>query len=81
MIAPNSDLVGRTIKQIEVRGKGAFIVIALRRHQTTEAHPDQNTILSGGDTVIVMGHQGDIPQFAKTHALKRQMRYRGAQMG
>ena len=81
VVAPNSDLVGRTIKQIEVRGKGAFIVIALRRHQTTEAHPDQNTILNGGDTVIVMGHQGDIPQFAKTHALKRQMRYRGAQMG
>ena len=81
VIAPNSDLVGRTIKQIEVRGKGAFIVIALRRHQATEAHPDQNTILNGGDTVIVMGHQGDIPQFAKTHALKRQMRYRGAQMG
>ena len=81
IIPPQSELAGRTIRQIEVRGNGAFIVIAIRRKDgTIENHPPQNSVLTSGDTVIVIGHQGDIPHFARTHALKRQMRYRGASM-
>lgn len=81
-ILPNSVLAGRTLKQIEVRGKGAFIVVALRRKEgTIETHPPHSTVLNSGDTVIIMGHQGDIPRFARSHALKRQLKYRGAPMG
>lgn len=34
-ISDNSPLVGKTISDIEVRGKGAFIVIALRKLDDT----------------------------------------------
>jgi voltage-gated potassium channel len=78
-IPPRSDLVGASIGTVEVRGQGAFIIVALRRLDgTTIIHPGRELFLHEGDTLVVMGHRGDIPQFARLHALKRQMRYRGA---
>jgi voltage-gated potassium channel len=75
----NSDLVGASIGTVEVRGKGSFIIVALlRAGGEMIVHPSEDIFLHAGDTLIVMGHQGDIPQFAKHHALKRQMQYRGA---
>lgn len=79
VISLNSDLVGMSIGSVEVHGKGAFIIVALRRATgETIVHPSHDVFLHEGDTLIVMGHQGDIPKFAKHHALKRQMQYRGA---
>lgn len=79
-IPPGSPLIGRNIGDVEVRGKGTFIVVALcRADGTTTIHPQQNLVLAEGDAVIVMGHRGDIPQFAQHYALKRQMKYRGTQ--
>ncbi|MDX2245004.1 MAG: potassium channel protein [Leptolyngbyaceae cyanobacterium bins.302] len=79
VIPSNSDLVGSSIGTLEVRGKGSFIIVALRRAEgETIVHPSQEIFLHEGDTLIVMGHRGDIPKFAKHHALKRQMQYRGA---
>ncbi|MBE9102134.1 potassium channel protein, partial [filamentous cyanobacterium LEGE 07170] len=40
-------------------------------------HPPNQTVLRGGDTIILMGHRGDIPRLAANHSLRRQMRYRG----
>ncbi|NJP08315.1 MAG: potassium channel protein [Leptolyngbyaceae cyanobacterium RU_5_1] len=78
-ILPESNLVGSSISSVEVRGKGTFIVVALRKSDgSTIIHPSHETVLEAGDTLIVMGHRGDIPKFAKHHALKRQMMYRGA---
>lgn len=80
-IPTDSFLVGNPISDIEVRGKGAFIVVALRRADgTTYTSPPHETILAGGDTLIVMGRRGDIPKLAQHFALKRQMRYRGAKL-
>ncbi len=79
-IATDSPLVSKTISDIEVRGKGTFIVVALRKVDgTTVVEPDQTIVLSAGDTIIVIGHRGDIPQFAQRYALKRQWS-RGAQL-
>ncbi|HEY9615572.1 MAG TPA: NAD-binding protein [Microcoleaceae cyanobacterium] len=79
-IPAGSDLIGASIGTVEVRGKGTFIVVALRRADGTMLiHPNHSLFLHEGDTLIVMGHQGDIPRFAHHYALKRQMRYRGAQ--
>ncbi|MDX2231157.1 MAG: potassium channel protein [Leptolyngbyaceae cyanobacterium bins.349] len=79
VIPANSDLMGASIGTVEVRGRGSFIIVALRRAEgETIVHPSQDIFLHEGDTLIVMGHRGDIPQFAKHHALKRQMQYRGA---
>ena len=78
-IPANSDLVGASIGTLEVRGKGSFIIVALRRSTgETFIHPSPDIFLHEGDTLIVMGHRGDIPEFAKHHALKRNMQYRGA---
>lgn len=78
-IPSGSQLIGTSIGTVEVRGKGAFIVVALRRADgTIIINPSQDVFLHEGDTVIVVGHQGDIPRFASEYALKRQMQYRGA---
>jgi voltage-gated potassium channel len=79
-IAIDSPLISKTIGDIEVRGKGTFIVVALRKADGTMLiEPDQTIVLAEGDTIIVIGHRGDIPQFAQRYALKRQW-YRGAQL-
>lgn len=81
-IPAKSSLVGKTIGDIEIRGKGGFIVVALRKMDgSITIHPGHHVSLDAGDTVIVLGHQGDIPQFAQSYALKRQMQYRGARQG
>lgn len=78
-VPAESPLVGSSIGTVEVRGRGTFLVVALRRADgSTIVHPSKEVFLKVGDTVIVMGHKGDIPQFAEHYALKRQMQYRGA---
>jgi voltage-gated potassium channel len=82
VITRSSDLANKSVGQIEVRGKGVFIIVAIRREDLTLIKdPDRNVILRPGDTVIVMGHQGDIPQFAQSHDVKSKMRYRGSSIG
>ncbi|MBM0741958.1 potassium channel protein [Phormidium sp. CLA17] len=77
-ISLGSNLAGATIGSVQVRGKGTFIVVALRKAiGSTIINPDQEAFLEEGDTLIVMGHLGDIPKFARHHAAKRQMQYRG----
>lgn len=79
-IATDSPLISKTIGDIEVRGKGTFIVVALRKADgTTLIEPDHTVVLAEGDIIIVIGHRGDIPQFAQRYALKRQW-HRGAQL-
>lgn len=82
VITPDSHLEGATIGSVQVRGKGTFIVVALRRSTgSTIIHPNDETFLEEGDTLIVMGHQGDIPKFARHFGNKSQMQYRGAKSG
>lgn len=74
-------LVGGTIGDIEVRGKGTFIIVALRRtNGEVVVHPGRHLYLAKGDTLMLMGHQGDMPNFAQQTALRREMRYRGARL-
>lgn len=78
VISPGSAFIGKTISQLEIQGKRAFLVLALRRQEgILIKKPQPGTILAVGDKVIVMGHQGDIPQFAIANSLKSKMRYRG----
>lgn len=80
-IASNSGLVGATIGDIEVQGKGTFIIVALRRSDGSSiTHPSQSVVLQEGDAVIVMGHRGDIPQFVRNFVVKRKLRYRGSRV-
>jgi voltage-gated potassium channel len=81
-IPAGSPFAGRSLKQLEVRGNGMFIVIAIREaNGAIKTHPEHNTLIKGGDTVILMGHRGDIPEFAQNNQLKKQLRYRGTTFG
>ncbi|NEP18644.1 MAG: hypothetical protein F6J97_17365 [Leptolyngbya sp. SIO4C1] len=80
-IEPQSRLVNATIGDIEVRGKGTFIIVALRRYSgETLIHPDQETVLTAGDSVLIMGHQDDMPKSIQRQTARRELRYRGAQV-
>lgn len=77
----DQSLIGGTVGDIEVRGKGTFIIVALRRaNGEVIVHPGRDLYLAKGDSVILMGHQGDMPNFAQQTALRREMRYRGARL-
>lgn len=79
VIPAGSSLVGASVGTVAIQGKGSFLIVALRRSDGTMViHPSQEVFLHEGDTVIVMGHRGDIPRFANHYALQRQMQYRGA---
>ncbi|MEO1144741.1 MAG: potassium channel protein [Cyanobacteria bacterium J06638_22] len=79
VIPRNSSLVGAMVRDVELQGDTAYLIVALRRADgTTFTHPANQTVLKGGDTIILMGHRGDIPKLAAHHSLRRQMRYRGA---
>lgn len=69
-------MVGATIGDIEIQGKGTFIIVALRHVDGTAiTHPVQSTVLQEGDIVIVMGHRGDIPRFVRNSVVKRKLPY------
>lgn len=78
-ITPDSGMIGATIGDIELRGKGTMIIVALRRADGTAlTHPAQTTLLHEGDAVIVMGHRGDIPHMVRNLVIRRKLRYRGS---
>ncbi|WP_139558396.1 potassium channel family protein [Methylotetracoccus oryzae] len=81
-ISEGSALDGLTIAEIEVKGKGIFMVIALRHADgTTVTRPDSSEILRGGDALIVLGHAGDMPQFTRRYDVSHSSRYRAGARG
>ncbi|AFZ52290.1 potassium channel family protein [Cyanobacterium aponinum] len=71
-LADTSPLVGKTVKELEIRGKGSFLVVAIRRYSgDLISHPASTLILNRGDILIVLGHQADLPQFARYYRLNR----------
>lgn len=80
-VLPDSPLLGRAIGDVERGGRGTFIVVALKRKEgAVMVHPKPYEILQAGDTVIILGHQSDMPNFAQRHAAKSQLQYRGAKV-
>jgi len=77
----DQSLVGGTVGDVELRGKGTFIIVALRRASgEVIVHPGHDLYLAKGDVLILMGHQGDMPNFAQQAAVRREIRYRGAKI-
>ena len=74
----HSPLVGETVRELEIRGKGAFIVVALRRSNgELLTHPQASLILNCDDTLIVLGHQEDLPKFARYYQLNYSLHPQG----
>jgi voltage-gated potassium channel len=81
-ISEGSALDGLTIAEIEVKGKGIFMVIALRHADgTTVTRPEPSEILRAGDALIVLGHAGDMPQFTRRYDVSHASRYRAGARG
>lgn len=80
-VSPESPLLRRTIGEVESNSKGTFIIVALKRDDgTVLVHPTPKEVLQVNDAIMIMGHQGDMPNFAQRSAAKSQMRYRGARV-
>lgn len=80
-ISKGSPLIGSFVKDLEIQGNATFIVVALRRADGfTITNPSSTVIVHEGDTVIVIGHRGDLPKLAERYIRKRDMRYRGAKL-
>jgi voltage-gated potassium channel len=74
-VSPKSPMVGQTIGNIEVRGQGTFIIIALRQLDgSTLIHPPKTFVLEAGCILIVMGHRGDLPQIVSRYVVKGRWR-------
>ena len=71
-IQEGSPFVEKTLMELQVRGKGAFMIIALRRlNDRLIFRPSATQLLNVGDSLIILGHQDKLPQFAKHYHLKR----------
>lgn len=80
LIPQESNAVGKTIMELKVRGRGAFIVVALRRAEGDLIfHPHPSQIVNNGDTLIIIGQSEEIPKFAETYQLKQQLKFSKSQ--
>jgi voltage-gated potassium channel len=78
VITPTSPLQGLSLTALEAKAKGIFLVITLRRLDGQLLnHPAPETLLTKGDTVIVVGHAQQIDLFKKQYGAKERLRYRG----
>ncbi|MEM6448892.1 MAG: NAD-binding protein [Cyanobacteria bacterium P01_D01_bin.105] len=81
VVSPDSALLRRTVGELENHSQGTFIIVALKRADgTVTIHPNHQEVLQENDVVMIMGHQGDMPNFAQRSAVKNQLRYRGARV-
>ncbi|TVR08268.1 MAG: potassium channel protein [Phormidium sp. GEM2.Bin31] len=63
-VSATSRLNGRSIGEVEIWGKGLFLIVALRRaNGKTLSHPAASEVLHRGDTIMVIGHMEDILKF------------------
>jgi len=78
-IPSDSQLVGSTLGELEIQGNRGILVVAVRSTSgNIIMNPGPSYTIHGGDTLILMAHQGDIPQLARLYRLKQALRYRGA---
>ena len=81
-VRPESALAGRPLSNIEVRSNHGFLIVGIRRADgSTILNPSPETQLSEGDTVVVIGHNDDIPELAERFmSPSSRITYRGVTM-
>ena len=74
-----SPLIGQTVADVEKQSQGGLIVIAVKAAERTlsseELKPHR---LEAGETLVVIGHEGELPQFTANYIKGREVMYRGA---
>jgi Trk K+ transport system NAD-binding subunit len=62
-ISASSSLVGRSLREADIRAKMDIIVIAMRREgDSTRFNPDPNRPLAAGDVMVCMGKLGQLKE-------------------
>jgi voltage-gated potassium channel len=80
-VAPKSTLDGHAIGDIDLGGNRGFLIVAVRRaDKSVVVDPGDDCQLAAGDTVIVLGHPGDIPLLKKRFTTSSEITYRGAKI-
>ncbi|TVQ46352.1 MAG: potassium channel protein [Gloeocapsa sp. DLM2.Bin57] len=82
LILADSPLIGKTIRELQVRSQGNFIVVALSRSDgELIIPPNPSLILNKGDNLILLGNTGNLNKLELSFALKRKERlYRGVKI-
>ncbi len=79
-IPADSSLVGSSLETLETRGSSAFLIVAIRRQEGLVLfRPSLDTLIRSNDVLVVMCHDGTVPEFTKRHLSKKQFLYRGTQ--
>jgi len=67
-ISPHSTIANKSMRELEVRSKGAFIVVALQRSDgTLLMRPHSSQLVNEGDILIVLGHRSQLRQFTQRY--------------
>ncbi|MEQ8846534.1 potassium channel protein [Botrimarina sp.] len=78
-VTPGSPLDGHTVGDIDLKGNRGFLIVAVRRPGGEAViDPPGDCVLAAGDTVIVLGHTGELPQLARRYTAAKEILYRGA---
>jgi voltage-gated potassium channel len=67
-ISPNSLLVGKTLRDSQIRSRYGITVVAIRRNNGTISNPKPDEPLYADDVVIVFGTKDQLEQFEKEAA-------------
>ena len=81
-VKPDSTLVDKQLKNLELKSNHGFLVVSIRRVDGSMVmNPDGSTVLYAGDIVVVLGHNNDLPQLQERFSSKKStMMYRGQTM-
>ncbi len=77
-IGKTSQLVGRTVGDVELAGTAGFVIVAIRRADgSLRRAPEPDVVLAAGDQFVILGHQNAAPEL-NARARPAAMIYRGA---
>jgi len=75
----HSPLIGQQVSQVEKQSQGALIVVAVKTASgTISAEGLKSHTLMAGETLVVIGHEGELPAFTANFIQGREVTYRGA---
>jgi voltage-gated potassium channel len=81
IVKENAPQIGRYLQAVEVWGQRGFVVVGLRRGDGTLTMGSSSDFpLAAGDTLIVLGHRQDSPDFVQEDEQRQRIRYRGARL-
>lgn len=78
-IDPSSPLTGTPVTEIDFSEAAGCVIVALRRASGEVVTTfDAGVSVEADDTMILIGHNDDLPRFERRHVLKQDIQYRGA---